>query len=271
MYLTDLGRMPIIDDSYANRLAEQAADEGFGRGYIKRDYSRFHEGFYAPRYSGPVYPRNQWDDLSKRQDDNESSPDHWRLKAEQPILDQNGYGYCWAYGTVAAVMTAYAQTGMKIPHLSATSVAAIAKNWRDQGGWAGEAIAQIQKDGIAELNVWPEHSVDRSLPGRSAVQESMKKHDVVEFLELPSQQFEIAMSVLLCPKNPRPITLGLMWWGHLVEGVKAVRIDRNTWGIKIVNSWKRSWGENGCAVLVESKATAHEYVAVDRVKLRRAA
>ena len=271
MYLPDLGNMPIIDDTLASQLAEQSADEGFGRGYVERDYSQFGEGFYSPRYTGPVYPRSQWDDLAKRQDDNQTSPDHWRIKAGQPILDQNGYGYCWAYGTVAAIMTAYAQTGMSIPHLSATSVAALAKNWRDQGGWAGEAIAQIKKTGIAELSVWPEHSMNRSLPGKPEVQESMKKHDVVEFLELPSRQFDVAMSVLLDPINPRPITLGLMWWGHLVEGVKAVRIDRREWGIKIVNSWRASWGENGCAVLVESKATAHEHVAVDRVKLRVAA
>jgi hypothetical protein len=76
------------------------------------------------------------------------------------------------------------------------------------------------------------------------------------------------MSVLLDPKNPRAVTLGLMWWGHLVYGCKAVKIDRNNYGIKIANSWGGNWEKNGCAVLSESKATAHEYVAIDRVTPR---
>ena len=270
MYLSDLGRMPVIDDANFHHYAEESADSGFGRGYVERDYRRFEQGFYAPRYSGPVFPRSQWDDLIKMHDENESSPDHWRIRGEVPVLDQNGYGYCWCYGTVGAVMVAYAQTGITAPKLSATSVAAQGKNWRNEGGWAGEAIEYIKRFGIAELNVWPEHSMNRSLPQQEAVKRSAARHNIVEFLELPRQNFDAAVSAILDPANPRPITLGLMWWGHLVYGVRVVKIDRRSYGIKIVNSWRPSWGENGCAVLAENKATAHEYVAIDRATLRGA-
>ena len=270
-YLSDLGNIPIIDPTNAHLYAEESADGGFSRGYVERDYHRFGEGFYAPRYSGPVFPRSQWDDLIKMHDENQSSPDHWRIKAGVPVLDQNGLGYCWIYGVAGAMMTGYAQTGISVPHLSATSAGAQGKNWRNEGGWAGEAIEYIARFGMAELSVWPEHSMDRSLPNQEAVKRSAAMHDVVEFLELPQQNFDAAVSAILDPINPRAITLGLMWWGHLVYGTKVVKIDRRTYGIKIVNSWRPSWGENGCAVLEESKATAHEYVAVDRCKIRMSA
>lgn len=267
-YVSDLGSMPVIDDSNAKEYADESAAGGLSRGYVDRDYKRFREGYYAPRYTGPVFPRSQWDDLIKMHDENQSSPDHHRIASGVPVLDQNGLGYCWMYGVVGAIMTAYGQTGMKAPHLSATSAGAQGKRWRNQGGWAGEAIRYIERFGIAELSVWPEHSMNRSLPSRPEVQASARKHKIVQFLELPSRNFDAACSAILDPVNPRAVTLGLNWWGHLVYGTKVVAISARRYGIKIVNSWRPSWGDNGTAVLAENKATAHEYVAVDRVKLR---
>lgn len=267
-FISDLGSTTVIDDSNAGQYAEYSADMGFSRGYVERDFQRHRFGSYAAAYSGPVFPRSKWDDLMKMQEDNQSSPDHHRIASKVPILDQNGLPYCWMYGLVGAIMTGYAQTGQPVPHLSATCPAAQGKNWKEEGGWAGEAIEYVRKFGIPTLDVWPEHSMDRNLPKQDSVKRSASLHGIVEFLELPSQKFDVAMSALLDPKNPRPVTLGLMWWGHLVYGCKAVKIDRSTYGIKIANSWKASWESNGCAVLAESKATAHEYVAVDRVTPR---
>lgn len=271
-FTSDIGRIPVIDESNFHLFADEASSVGLGRGYVERDYQRAPEGFYAPRFSSPEIPRSQWAGLIESADRNETSPDHWRLRGEVPILDQNGYGYCWAYGLVGATMVSYAQTGMKpAPQLSATSVAALAKNWRDQGGWAGEAIKQMLKTGCAELDVWPEHSMDRSLPNQEAVKRSMARHNITEYLELPRQSFAAVMSALLDPVNPRPVTLGLMWWGHLIYCTKGVVLGRDRFGVLGVNSWKRSWGEQGCVVLTESKATPHEAVAVDRTQIRMAA
>lgn len=271
-YVSDLGNMLVIDDANADDFATQTKDGEFSTGYVERNYARNPFGSYATRFAGEVFPRSQWDDLMKRQDDNQSSPDHWRLRGQVPVLDQNGLPYCWCYGVTGAIMTVYAQMGMNpTPKLSATSAAAQGKGWREQGGWGGEAIEYINKYGLAELDVWPEHSMDRSLPNQEAVKRSAAMHNTTQFLELPQQNFDAAMSVLLHPTNPRPVTLGLMWWGHLVYATKAVKIDSRSYGMKIVNSWRPSWGENGCAVLAENKATAHEYVAIDRVSPRVAA
>lgn len=59
-----------------------------------------------------------------------------------------------------------------------------------------------------------------------------------------------------------PVTLGLMWWGHLIFGTKVVVLRNGELGILGVNSWGERWENGGKAILVESKATAHEQIAI---------
>lgn len=268
-FVSDLGSNPlIIDDRNAHLFAQEARDGAMSSGYEDRDYRKHGLGAYAPRFSGRMIPRSKWDDLIKMQEDNRSSPWHWHKWNKLPILNQNGLPYCWMYGTVAGVMLTYAKQGIPVPHLSATGPAAQGKRWAKRGGWAGEAIKYIEKYGIPTVGTWPEHSMDRNLPKNHEVELDAKRHGVVEFEELPGRSFDACVSALLDPKNPCPITLGLSWWGHLVCGTRAVKIDSRNYGIEIVNSWQKSWGNEGFAVLAEKKATPHESVAIKRVTPR---
>lgn len=270
-FVSDLGSNPfIIDDSNADEFVQQCRDEGFSTGYEDRPYDTQPEGFFAPVFNSPIIPRSQWDDHIKRQEAEQSSPDHWRLKGGVPILDQNGFGYCWMYGIVGAIMVGYAQTGGFVPHLSAMGPAAQGKNWRNQGGYGGEAIRYIERFGIPELSVWPEHKNDRSLPNKPEVKASAERHKVVEFLELPRNNFDALASVLLDPINPRPVSLALNWWGHLIYATKLVKIAAGRYGVLGINSWKESWGNRGTTILAENKATAFEQIAIKRVKVRSA-
>lgn len=271
MFLSsDLGNSPlIIDERNADKYVADIADPStpFTGGYVQRDYEL---GTYASAYRGDIMPRSEWDSHIQRQERDKSSPDDFRIAADVPILDQNGLGYCWMYGTVGAIMTVYAMTGLPVPHLSATGPAAQGKNWANRGGWAGEAIEYIRRYGIPTLDAWPEHSMDRSLPRSPEVQRTAKLHGLVDFAELPRNNFDAAVSVLLDPVDPRPVTLGLNWWGHLVYATKVVKLGAGRYGLKIANSWRPTWGQQGTAVLVESKATAFEQIAVQRVKPRAA-
>lgn len=270
-YETDLGDIGVIDDGNAHEYVDelQSLSGEFGSGHMERNYSTHGLGTYAPQCRVDPIPRSQWDDHIKRQDDEESSPWHHHKASNVPILDQNGHPYCWMFGTVAGVMNRYAAQGLPVPFLSATGPAAQGKNWRQRGGWAGEAIEYIGKYGIPTTATWPQNSMDRSLPNNHEQQLDAQRHGIVDFEELPSRNFEMAMSCLLSPQNPRPVTLGLMWWGHLVCGLRAVKIGRG-YGIVIVNSWKKSWGDGGYKALVESKATAQEQIAICDVKPRAA-
>lgn len=271
-YESDLGDIPIINDDSAYLYVDQIRDPStpFTGGYEARPYERAPLGAYATPMNRPLIPRAEWESHIKRQERDKTSPDDWRRMGDVPILDQNGLPYCWCYGMVGAIMTVYAMSGTPVPHLSATGPAAQGKNWRKDGGWAGEAIEYIRKYGIPTLDAWPEHSMDRSLPGKHEVQLSAKQHGIVEFEELPRNSFESLMTVLLDPVDPRPVTLGLNWWGHLVYAVRAVALGSGKFGALIANSWKLSWGKQGCSVLSESKATAFEQIAPLRIQQRAA-
>lgn len=267
MYLSDLGSNPlIIDDGNADKYVDQWRQEGLVCGMTPRDYRAAPFG----SASRPVYQyqyesdRNKLRDRIKRADENKATPDDWRIAGGVPVLDQNGYGLCWCYGTVGAMMTTYAMAGQFPPHLSAAGPAFQGKNWRDEGGWGEEALRYIERFGVPELSVWPEHSRDRSLPSKPEVQESAAKHKVTQSLELPRNDINALISVLTDPVWPRPVTVGFTWWGHLVYAVRAGYKD-GQFLVKIVNSWKPTWGEQGCAWLAENKAKASEQIAIQRV------
>lgn len=272
-YTTDLGSVGVIDESNFQQYVEDNVQRSgeMGSGYKIRPYDSKPLGSYAPIFQNQRrFPRRQWDDLIKLQDDHFSSPYHHHKASNVPILDQNGFPYCWMFGLVAGMMNCYAISGLPVPYLSATGPAAQGKNFRQQGGWAGEAIEYVDRYGVPTVDTWPEHSLDRDLPNNPDQKADAKRHKVVDFLELPSQDFEAAASVLLDPLRPRPVTLGLMWWGHLVCGLRLVKISRNEYGILIVNSWDETWGDGGYKVLTERRATAHEQIAISHVSPRSA-
>lgn len=272
MYLTDLGNLPIIDDLNASRLVTLGNDPlaSIATGFELRDYGVNPLGSYAAQFSGTRIPRSDWDELIEMQDRNESSPWHVHKSNKLPILSQATLPYCWMYGTVAGVMNRYGAQGIEpVPHLSATGPAAQGKQWRKSGGWAGEAIKYIEQYGIPTVATWPDHAFDRSLANNREQQADAAKHKIVEFREIESRDFDMAVSALLSPFNPCPVTLGLAWWGHLVCGLRVVKIAPGKYGIVIVNSWTEKWGDRGYAVLTEEKAIAHEYVVIVKVLPRQ--
>jgi hypothetical protein len=170
-------------------------------------------------------------------------------------------GNCWMYGLVGAMQTAYAMAGHKPPHLNAHYPAWLGKNGANRGGWAGEGLGYVRRFGVPTMDVFSGHPSNRAAFDRGEVRASAELHKVVEFSELPRNDLNALCSVLLDPINPRPVTMGLNWWGHLVYAVKVTKD-----GVLIVNSWGERWGQQGLSVLAWNRSVAFEQIAVERVK-----
>jgi hypothetical protein len=268
-YQSDLGSNPlIIDDGNASKLVDQWRQEGLTFGGMQRDYNSAPFGSASRPSRDFRYTfesdRGKLRDRIQRADENKATPDDWRISADVPVLDQGQWGYCWFFGCCGAMLNCYAMTGGVVPDLNPFPTAYRIKNGRNEGGWGEEALRGIEQYGVVEESLWSGHEAKMSNWDRQEVKANAALHKVTESLELPRRDILALVSVLTDPSRPRPVTVGYDWWGHLIYAVRAGWKD-GKFVVKIVNSWKETWGEKGTAWLTESKAIASEQIAIQRV------
>lgn len=244
----------IFDDSNANQLVDVVADFPELGGYTTRDFARYPLGYATPIFDADNIPRSEWTERAEALEVAKATVEHVCEFAEVPILNQSRRPYCWCYGTVGAMMATYATAGLPVPHLSATSLAAKIKNYRDVGGWAAEAIEGNQRFGVSTIDYWPEAALDSryDTPEQRA---NAALHKTTEWAELRANNFDAVATALL---RGFAVTLGLSWWGHLVYATKLLVLSQNRYGVLIRNSWGETWETGGKGVLAESKATPAE-------------
>ena len=242
-------------------------------GYVPRDYDEFPEFSFFKPYEGPVYPRRDWVELIELQRNKyKTSPllVHRYNKIEP--MNQGAFGYCWMYSIIGAILNRYASQGIDpVPNLSAHAVAAMHKNYKNEGGFCIEAAHAVQKIGAPTADVWPGYSMDRTLEQKPKVAESRKLHRLVDFQEHARDQvFEETMSALICPINPSPVAVAFSWWRHAVAalaGTYRKRGRRVEFGIEFVNSYGPKWNgrRRGFGTVWGSKAVPFESVTVRAV------
>ncbi len=237
-------------------------------GYIDRDFSTNPLGSVLPICEAPVHSRDRWKDLMALQEERKSSPFDFHQMNKVPILNQASLKYCWAFCITAGCMNRLAFSGINdpLPTLSATSLAAPIKNFRNVGGYVLEA-AVAAKNGIAESSVWPENRMRRSLSSDGSVRRSREMNTLSSFSELPSRDVDALVSVLIDEVNARPVAIALPWWRHAVLALRA-RFEGNRIAIDFANSYGPNWGDNGFGTLYEGKAEAHEQIVIENMEAR---
>ena len=244
--------------------------EAYRYGYEPRDYVAHPEFSAFPEYSGHRYPRSQWKELIDLANANQTMPYHWHKKY-QKIQSQGRTNYCWMYGTVAAVSNRYAMQGIDSLDLCAFATAYAGKRGANRGGYGIEACRYIQEYGIPTKDVFPEFKKDMSLWARSDVIRSANQHKLVSFDEFGRNDIEGVISAILDPVDPRPCTIALSWWRHLVAAV-GVAEKNGDFGLIIANSHGTRYSAGGLGggygILWGRKAVPFESVSVSAVKVR---
>lgn len=245
----------IIDDTNYQKLVEDAdSSTECGRGYEARDWGV--EGVAAP-FSMPTIPRDRWPEMIKEREQ--------RGQLLSKICDEQGIEslyqemtyYCWVNAVITAMETIRAANGLPYVKLSPASAGAPVKGFRNVGGWGSEALAYIVANGVCPVSVWPANAIDKRYY-TAANRELAKNYRVPEWYDLRDRSFDQLMTCLLLGW---PVPIGLLWWGHEVCAMDPVMIGANRFGARIRNSWGGSWGDNGFAILEESKATPDDAVA----------
>lgn len=200
-----------------------------------------------------VIPRQEWGEV-----------DFSHLVPE--VLDQDGQGACNAFASVQTLHVLRNQEGLPYVKLSPGNLYGRINGGVDAGSTLSDAIKTLEKEGVCTAATVPEL---QWRPSRwpSNWREEAKKFRILEAWDCPSFD-HLASAILL----GFPVNLGIMvgfnfrvqddgWLadyrggggGHAMCGVGLLyHRDRRTWGIKVVNSWGKEWGQDGFAVVPES-------------------
>ncbi len=262
------GKLIIIDDdNYKQYLGDAVVDgQRKARGLVPRDYSKNPKGSFGAKPFNPkempLIPRSEWSDRIKEGNRTKSFLSHLRRTSGPggkhiPSLDQNGQGYCWNYSAVFALMMARVVHGFGYERLSAHAGACVIKNFRDDGGWSGEAIQFLMDRGCPTVEEWPEKSMNRRHNTDELWAKARARRITESWIELDSPVWDRDLTfdqLMTCLLNRIPCPVDYNWWGHSVCALDPVEIEPGSFGIRPINSWTDNYGDLGEFVLRGQKA-----------------
>lgn len=202
-----------------------------------------------------LIPRSEWSERLKEQE---------RLQArvsdhqDFPAYDQNGTNYCWANGPCQAVTTMRRMQGLPLRVISSASVGGPITGYRNVGGWEGNALDYLAKEGGVGTDIWPNNTINRSYGDKPEVKADRQNHKALEWIKLGNDFDKYATACLL----GYPCAVAYNWWSHVVMICDLVEISSGRFGLRIRNSHGVNWGEapnkhgqKGYAVFAEGKGT----------------
>lgn len=197
------------------------------------------EGHDASGYSKPFsayfadIPESEYDARIDEQAELEARVSDF---CDFPAFDQDGLPTCWAIGSCQAMSIARRIQGLPHVQISGCSVA-VPISGGHRGGWEGDAVEFLAKNGGASVTVWPENNTNRSLNSDPKVIEDRKFHLATEFLEMRTR----ANWATACLKTKTgPFAYNRM--SHVMAMCDFVRIEAGRYGFRVRNSWRDSWG-----------------------------
>ena len=246
----------IINDANAHLFTRPGSDAYPGYGLIPRNYETHPVGYLgalAMPFDLPLIPESEWQSRLDAQKAAKAQLSDIRNRGMGgkpiPSRDQDGYGYCWAHSSVSACLIVRARDNQPYADLSAFAVAAIIKNYRDQGGWGAESLEWIAQNGVPTSTTWPQQSMSRS-NDNPTMRADAARHKITEWMDLDPSNVKPQM--VTCLLSNIPVVVDYPWWSHSVCAIDLVSIS--PFQIRIWNSWGDSWSDNGTGILEGRKA-----------------
>lgn len=236
----------IIGDETPER--DYATPEGFSTGL---DLGLRNVGYgevpYCSGFDLQLIPRSEWQARIQEQEQRKTRTSDLTTQAGLPCKDQNGTNYCWINAPVYCVETIRVVQNQPMVLLSPGSVGGPIKNYRNVGGWGGEGLEYIVKNGVVPVSMYPANQTRNA--HTNATRAEALKYRVREWNELRPRNLDQLITCLLLNL---PVAIGLNWWGHEVTACDAVWLDGEV-AVRQRNSWGMGWGDRGYGILRGSK------------------
>ena len=219
------------------------SEQGKSKGLKPRDFKSHPLGSltFAPRPVMQTIPRSEWKDIIEAKTAEKS----WiwdRCKDRVPILDQDGYSWCWNHSLAGAAMCAREGANLDFVLLSPASLGYVVSWNKDSGAYILDAMEAIQKNGICSSPPFPMLTNDgrywTSEAQRIAANHRFKCYD------LDSNNWDELVTMAL---DNKVHDNGINDWGHSTYGGVEMRwnAQKNRPEMRQVNSWAKTWGEDG--------------------------
>lgn len=195
--------------------------------------------------------QNEWQSRAKDLDDAKATLRHISDAANDgngiDCLDQNGTNYCWTNSPTGAAMVLRAKQGESYVKLSPASVAGPITGYRNQGGMIESALRYFVEDGVAPASYVPPNSLSHRdwQPGAAEV---AKKFRITHWWDMMSKSAGIDAKCATLLLQGIPVCVAYNWWSHAVTLYALIFKDGKFYYL-FRNSWGKSYGENGYALL----------------------
>jgi hypothetical protein len=210
----------------------------YGKGLVVRSFRENPVGKYCAAFPFAAMANSEIDDrIALMEIEKATLLD---VRGSIPSTDQGSQGYCWAHSTVSAMLLLRAKQGLPYVELSAYSVAAPIKHFKNEGGWCQESMDWITTKGCASSATWPIQSMSRDNV-TTAMREESLLYRVTEWYDGGDDPKLFWTAVAM----GFPVVSDFNDWGHSVCTIAANR--KNNTGL-IWNSWGDSWGNKGVGV-----------------------
>lgn len=250
------GKIPIIRRSLNEGFIGNTPDTMPATGAVPRDFDVDPVALRDSPDKIKLYNESEYDALYDKGEANEDSLEHLYLRGvaagKFEYLDQNGFPDCWAHSTAHAIMVGYLVQNLPVPRLNA--VAAATLMGQTNGGWCGLSMKFAREKGCPLVGTGPGEWPYQSRRGNNTpeLQANMAKYRVLEdWYDLGKREYDQDLSsqqLATCLFNNLPSPSDYNRFGHSMLSLRYVRIERGSWGLLTLNSWK-GFGYHGLCVL----------------------
>jgi len=207
-------------------------------------------------------PRTEWDARIEEQIKLKTRISDYQRYAP---MDQDGLPTCWTQGPCGAFMATRAI--MNLPHIDLSGCSlAVPISGGHSGGYEGVALKYLVEHGAVSTKYWGNNDTSKALMKNENCIKDRLNHKALEVYQCKDDFDVWATACLLSQAG----AFAYDWMSHVMMTCDLVKIEGNSYGLRIRNSWG-NWGAKneagffGYAVYREGKGTPDSGFALRQV------